>query len=150
MVRILIFLFLAGLVFEAQAQKPRDQTTTERAREMYRIIGVDDKEQWEKFVRENYSKELLERTIRSKVSSSTDGSQEKGEEKTAKSIEEKAMFFKRLHSDFGKSKIVSLEPKDQDVEMVLQNAEGLTGTFTLTFTTESPYLIDRIGIEVNN
>lgn len=150
MARILFLLFFAGLVFKVPAQKPRDQTTTERAREMYRVIGVDDNEQWEKFVRENYSKELLERTIRSKVSSSTEGGLDKGEEKTAKSVEEKAMLFKRLHSDFSKSKIVSLKPKDQDIEMILQNAEGLTGTFTLKFATESPFLIDLIGIEVTN
>jgi hypothetical protein len=55
-----------------------------------------------------------------------------------------------LHNDFGQSKIVSLKPKDQDLEMILQNAEGLTGTFTLKFAAESPYLIDQIGIEVNN
>jgi hypothetical protein len=150
MARILIYLFLAGLVLDAKAQKPKDQTTSERAREMYRVIGVDDKEQWEKFVRENYSKELLERTIRSKVSTSTEDGQGKSEEKTAKSIEEKAMLFRRLHNDFGQSKIVSLKPKDQDLEMILQNAEGLTGTFTLKFAAESPYLIDQIGIEVNN
>ncbi len=59
-------------------------------------------------------------------------------------------MFARLHEEFSGSKIVSIKPEGDKVEMVLNNGDGLTGTFKLRFEKTKPYLIDGIGIEDGN
>jgi hypothetical protein len=123
-------------------------TMEKRAREMQRVIRLDDKIAWEKFVRENYSQALIDKPMRAQVSSSVDGATPKTESKTANSIQEKAMMFQRLHSDFGDSKIISLTPKGDDIDMVLEGLDGLRGTFSLKFQPNEPHLIDNLGVNV--
>ncbi len=65
-------------------------------------------------------------------------------------LEAKAKMFARLHEDFGGSPIMSIKSKDENLEMVLNNGEGLIGTFKFRFEKTKPYLIDGIGIEAGN
>ena len=148
--RVLIACLAIAPVLSVFAQQVPAEVMERRAREMHRVIGLNDKVAWEKFVRENYSPALIEKPMRAKVTSSVNGATASSESKTATSIEEKAMLFERLHSDFGDSKILSLTNKEGSTEMVLQNADGLRGTFDLKFQPEKPYLIDGLGVNVVN
>jgi hypothetical protein len=132
----------------AKAQPSLDNAMEKRAREMHRVILLNDKTAWETFVRENYSQSLIDKPMRAQVSSSVNGATATSESKTATGIREKAMMFERLHDDFGDSQIRSLTPKGDTMEMVLQNTDGLTGTFSLKFQPASPYLIDGLGVNV--
>lgn len=123
-----------------------------RAREMHRVIGLDDKQQWIKFIKENYTQALIDKQQTMKVQSNENGnvSTSKEEIKESDKLEAKAKMFARLHEDFGGSKIVSIKPDGNKLEMVLNNGDGLMGTFKLLFDKNKPYLIDGIGIEAGN
>jgi hypothetical protein len=123
-----------------------------RAREMHRVISLDDKQQWIKFIKENYTQALIDKQQTMKVQSNENGSvsTSKEEMKEADKLEAKAKMFGRLHEDFGGSKIISIKSKEENLEMVLNNGDGLIGTFKLRFEKNKPYLIDGIGIEAGN
>ena len=123
-----------------------------RAREMHRVIGLDDKQQWIKFIKENYTQALIDKQQTMKVQSNDNGnvSTSKEEMKEEDKLEAKAKMFARLHEDFGGSQIMSIKSKDENLEMVLNNGEGLIGTFKLRFEKTKPYRIDGIGIEAGN
>ena len=69
---------------------------------------------------------------------------------STENIEDKTGMFQRLHQDFGNSKILSLKPNDEDLEMILESNAGLKGTFNLKFDKKDPYLIDGIGLRSVN
>lgn len=123
-----------------------------RARELHRVINLNDKQTWIKFIQENYTQALIDRPMTAKVQTNDGGSVTRAKEelKDADKIEAKAKMFARLHEDFSGSKIVSIKPEGDKLEMVLNNGDGLTGTFTLRFEKTKPYLIDGIGIEAGN
>jgi hypothetical protein len=123
-----------------------------RARELQRVINLNDKQAWIKFIKENYTQALIDKQMTAKVQTNDgDGvSNTKEELKDADKIEAKAKMFARLHEDFSGSKIISIKPEGDRLEMVLNNGDGLTGTFKLRFEKAKPYLIDGIGIEAGN
>lgn len=124
-----------------------------RAREMHRVIGLSDKEQWKKFIKENYTQALIDKPMRAVVQTSDNGStgtSSESQPKITDNVEAKAGMFQRLHEDFGKSKILSIKSGDGKVEMVVKNEDGLGGTFILKFDKNKPYLIDSLGIEVED
>lgn len=82
------------------------------------------------------------------VKTSDQNSPEVKTSKSTENIEDKAGMFQTLHQDFGNSKVLSLKPKDENLEMILESNSGLKGAFNLTFDKKAPYLIDGIGIEV--
>jgi len=99
-------------------------------------------------MKDNYSQAFLERPVKSKVQTS-DGDQSKSSESSATSLDEKARLFQRLHNDFGDSKIVTLKPTGESVEMILENTAGLKANFNVQFEAKKPYLIDGLRIQVN-
>jgi len=123
-----------------------EKVTEQRAREFHRVIGLNDKEQWKKFIQENYSKSMIERQMKTKTArhgeqgSSSDSKEIKG------TIEDKVAMFQRLHDDFGGSKIVSIKPNGENLVMELDKGD-MVGVFKLTFEKNKPYLIDRLGVE---
>jgi hypothetical protein len=123
-----------------------------RAREMHRVINLSDKQEWIKFIKENYTQALIDKQQTMKVQSNENGNVSASEEemKEADKLEAKAKMFARLHEDFGGSKIISLKTKQENLEMVLDNGDGLMGTFRLRYEKTNPYLIDGIGIEAGN
>ena len=147
MKRTITFLVFSLFCLGASAQETKEQVMEKRAREMHRVIKLSDKEQWKKFITENYTQAFIDKPIKSQVSKS-DGSGATAEKKeTAGNVEGKVNTFQRLHNDFGDSKIVSIKPMGDKVEMVL-SAGDLTGTFNLKFSAAKPYLIDGIGVQV--
>lgn len=147
-----IYTLLVFLVLNQTAFAQESSTMEKRAREMHRVIGLDDKQQWIKFIKENYTQVLIDKQQTMKVQSNENGnvSTSKNEMKEEDKLEAKAKMFARLHEDFGGSKIVSIKSKEENLEMVLNNGEGLIGTFKLRFEKTEPYLIDGIGIEAGN
>lgn len=147
MKRFILFAALGALTLQLFAQET--ETMERRAREMHRVIALDDREQWKAFMKENYTQSLIDKPMRTVVESS-DGraTAPASETKHTDNLEAKAGMFERLHDDFGKSKIVSIKPDGEKLEMVVKNSDGLSGTFKLKFSKDKPYLIDGLGIEV--
>jgi hypothetical protein len=113
---------------------------------MHRVICLSSKEDWKKFVKENYAQSLIDRPMKTKV----DGPSGTTETTVQENIDGKAMMIGRLHEEFGSSKIVSIKPEGESVKMELDNGQGLIGTFKLKFSKSQPYLIEGLGIEVGN
>lgn len=142
---ILLFsLLLAGSA--ACAQDSMEKVMESRAREMFRVIGLDDKESWKKFITENYTRALIEKPMQAKRDTgggSPSATTEKG------TVEGKAKMYEMLHNDFASGKITALTVKGETAKMSVSSS-NLAGTFTLKFSKEKPWLIDSIGIEVGN
>ncbi len=147
-----IYILFVFLILNQAAFAQESATMEKRAREMHRVIGLDDKQQWIKFIKENYTQALIDKQQTMKVQSNDNGnvSTSKEEMKEEDKLEAKAKMFARLHEDFGGSPIMSIKSKDENLEMVLNNGEGLIGTFKFRFEKTKPYLIDGIGIEAGN
>lgn len=145
-------LTILALVIVSSSLAQEITVMEKRARELHRVIGLDDKQQWIKFIKENYTQALIDKQQSMKVQSNENGtvSASKEEIKESDKLEAKAKMFARLHEDFGGSKIVSIKPDGNKLEMVLNNGDGLIGTFKLLFDKNKPYLIDGIGIEAGN
>lgn len=141
-----IFTLLLTLVF---LQDNPEQIMEKRAREMARVIMVNDSKQWKKFIQENYTQALIDKPMRAQVQTSDNGSSSSSS-KSADNLEAKASIFEQLHQDFGDGDITSVKVKDNKAEMVILSPGGLRGTFKLTFEPTKPYLISGLGIEAGN
>ena len=124
-----------------------EQTMEKRVREFHRVLMLSDKEQWKKFIQENYTKAFIEKRMRAKVARQ-DGESSSSENKDSNgTIEDKLKMFERLHDDFGGSKITSIKPSGENLQMELSSGD-LSGVFKFKFEKSKPYLIDGIGIDV--
>jgi hypothetical protein len=149
MKNLFLFICYAASVV-AYAQDAKQAAMEKRAREMHRVMGLNDKEQWKKFMTDNYTKAYLERPVKTSVTT-TEGESASSTTKTsiANNLEEKLKIFARLHEEFGKSKIALLKAVDGKIEMILENSSGHKGNFTFTFENKNPYLVDGVRVEVN-
>jgi hypothetical protein len=135
------------VAYTAFGQDSGEKTMENRAREFYRVIGLTDKNEYKKFMQENYTKAFLEKPVKmSRIVSEGDNTSS-SEEKPKDNLEAKTQMYAQLHDDFGGSKIVSVKQKENKVDMVLKSSSGLTGTFTFTFDKAKPYLIDGLGVQ---
>jgi hypothetical protein len=144
----LILLIFTGSSLVAYAQT-HEEIISRRATEFHRVLTVKDKDQWRKFMKENYTKALLERPVRAKIAHEGGGNATPAGNENPDPIESKLVMFERLNADFGNSKVVSLRPTGDQVEMIVSNG-GMTGTFRLTFDKAAPHLIDGIAVEVGD
>ena len=143
-----IICFFSVLVVGAQDKK--QATIEKRAREFHRVITINDMEQWKKFMKDNFSKSLLERPVKSRIETTeNESTASKGSTSSADRIEEKVKMFERLHTDFGKSKIIEFKTSNEMIDMVLENASGLKANLNVAFENQKPFLIDRIAVEIN-
>jgi hypothetical protein len=133
----------------AFGQESMEITMEKRAREMHRVLGLSDQEQWRKFIKENYTQTLIDKPMRAAVQEGDRGATT-SEVKSADNLEAKVKMYERLHEDFGGAKIVSIKSTAEVLKMVLDNGEGLIGTFQLKFDKNKPYLIDGLGIQAEN
>ena len=140
---LLVIVFFCKNGFSQELQ----QTMEKRAREFHRVIGLTDKDQWKKFIQENYTKALIEKPMKAKmVKQGEEGSSSESKEIKG-TVEDKVNMFQRLHDDFGGSKIVSIKPNGENLEMEL-SAGDLSGVFKFKFDKNKPYLIDGLGVQV--
>lgn len=143
---VLLLLF-SFIVLNSWAQNS-EKIMEDRAKELHRVLGLTDKEDYKKFMRENYTQTLLNKPVKmSKQISDSDGGNESSKSEGMDNLDAKAQMYTQLHQDFGASKLTSLNRTDNKIVMVLKNGDGLTGTFTLIFLKNKPYLIDTIGIQ---
>jgi hypothetical protein len=148
---LLLLICLCTGVTTIRAQESMRASMEKRARELHRVLCLDDKEQWKKFMKENYSKDFLARPVKATIETQgKEGGQAEKTTTTADNLEQKAQMFERLHKDFGTSKIISLKPDGEKVDMILENTAGLKGNFEIKFEKDKPYLIDGVGIRVNH
>lgn len=145
--KLLILLTFSLTVLSGYAQETLQQVMEKRAREMHRVICLSDKEQWKKFIKENYTQTLIDKPMRTQVSRSNDSGTTSEKSETGNNLDGKVDMLKRLHNDFGDSKISSIKSNGEKLEMVLSGS-SLTGTFTLKFSAVMPYLIEGVGIQV--
>ena len=138
-------LLLAVIVSFQCFSQASEKEMEKKAREFHRVIGLDDKEQWKKFIQENYAKSFIERLMK------TQQSQQEGETASSTTteikgtVEDKVKMLGRLHDDFGGSKISSIKSTSEGVEMVL-DGDDIVGTFKFKFENTKPYLITGIGM----
>lgn len=145
---IVLLCFAAGPVL---GQKSAEKEMEKVAREMFRVICVNDKEEWIKFMETYYTKALQEKPVQRKLD--TKGEKDvvimRSPSAQASPLDAKAAMFDQLHRDFGKGKITSLTTNGTLATMKLEDG-GRTANLTLTFTPQAPWLIDALGIEVEN
>jgi hypothetical protein len=146
------FLMFFCLSISSIAQESMATVMEKRAREMYRVINLSDKQEWITFIKENYTQALIDKQQTMKVHGNENGqvTSTTMEMNEADKLEGKAKMFARLHEDFNGSKIVSIKSKEENLEMVLDNGDGLIGTFKLKFVKNTPYLIEALGIQAGN
>jgi hypothetical protein len=150
----LVLLSLAGPV--ANGQEP-NAIMEKRVREMHRVLGLDDPAAWKKFIEENYTKTLIDKPMRAAVQEGDKGATTT-QTTTASNLDAKVKMFERLHDDFGGSKIVSMTAKGEVSKgnnstyyvMILDNGEGMKGTFQIKFEENAPYRINGLGIQADN
>ena len=153
MKQLILLAAIVGLTLPLMAQETPEKIMEKRARELHRVIGLNDKEQWKAFMKANYTQALIDKPMRAVVESSEGNSSSttsSSQSKATDNLEAKTAMFQRLHDDFGKSKITSIKTEGEKTEMVLKNEGGLSGTFMLTFSKNMHYLIDGLGIEVQD
>jgi hypothetical protein len=150
MKNLLLLLILCSLVSVARAQESMEKMMENRAREMYRVILLSDKDAWRKFIEENYTQKFIDKPMKSTVQATDSGSGDSinTEATTASSLEDKVNMYGVLHTDFQNSKITSIKQNGESVEMIAETTNGMKGIFTLKFDTTAPYLIDGMGIQV--
>jgi hypothetical protein len=143
----IVTLIIAAPIFAQEAS-----VMEKRAHEFQRVINLNDKQEWIKFIKENYTQALIDKPMTSQVQTNENGktSTSKTEMNENDKLEAKARMFARLHEDFSGSKLISMKTKDNNLEMVLNNGDGLIGTFKFKFEKTKPYLIDGISIEAGN
>ncbi len=140
-------LFVSALASICSLAQTMDQTMEKRAREFHRVIGLDNKADWKKFIEENYTKALIEKPMKARtVTEGEEGNSSESKEIKG-TIEDKVNMFQRLHDDFGGSKIISTKTNGENLEMTLSIGD-LSGVFKFKFDKGKPYLIDGIGIQV--
>jgi len=145
----LLLIFCSLAMVNALAQDSKETKMEARARELHRVMGLSDKEQWKKFMKENYTKSLLERPVKSAVETTDKESSSSTKTSTADNLEEKLKVFERLHNNFKNSKILSLKPVNGRIEMIIENPSHVKANFSITFENKQPYLIDGIRAEVD-
>lgn len=145
---IFLLIFITALCFQTFGQGASEQVMESRAKEMIRVISLNDKEQWKKFLRENCTEAFINKTMKAKVESSTSG-ETVAETNAADNLEAKAAMFARLHEDFGGGRITSIKTSGENVEMIVTDS-GVTGTFKLKFGKVTPYLIEGLVIQAGN
>lgn len=147
MKKLTLLFCLALIGTAALAQESMEKVMESRAREMFRVIGLDDKEAWKKFITENYTQALIEKPMQAKRDTGdgapSTASTQKG------TVEGKAQMYQMLHNDFAGGKITAFTITGETAKMSVSSS-NLAGTFTLKFSKEKPWLIDSIGIEVGD
>jgi hypothetical protein len=144
---------MMAVAFSAIAQKSEAVKKMERrANEFHRMITVNDKNAWIKFMQDNFTKTLQEKPFRRNVQKKdqeTDVLIEKSEKDGTGTLDAKTVLFDQLYRDFGTSKMKSLKTENNKSEMILEN-NGVMATLSIKYTEQAPYLIDGLGIEVKS
>jgi hypothetical protein len=142
----LSLLFISLSVF---CQTDNTKIHEQRANAFHQAILKSDKDTWRTFMKENFTTALIERPMRAQVSTSeNDGTSSNNTTSSETKLDAKLTMFQQLHNDFGKSKISSIKVSGNKTVMILNTGTGMKGVFSLEADAKSPWLIDKLGIEV--
>lgn len=151
--RFMKFLISSLILITAASTFAQETSVMEkRAHEFQQVININDKQAWIKYIKENYTQALIDKAMTAQVQTNDNGktSTSKTEMNQNDKLEAKAKMFALLYEDFSGSKLISMKTKENNLEMVLNNGNGLIGTFKFKFEKTKPYLIDGISIEAGN
>lgn len=122
---LMLFMTLALTSMSVNAQTSED-IMKDRAEKLHQTIKSMDKEAHKKFVKENYSKEFLDKVEASRHTG----------------------MLERLNKDFSDSKMVSIKIKGNKLLMLLEkNSDNHQVTFDISFDPNDNYKIKGMGIE---
>lgn len=82
-------------------QNTMEKIMESRAREFHKVLDLSDKESCKKFMKENYTKEFLEKPIKlNRLMSGSDGGNSLAN-RSQDNLDTKAEMYGQLHNDFG-------------------------------------------------
>jgi hypothetical protein len=122
------------------------QTMEKKAKEMIRVISLSDESAYRKFIKENYTEQLINKPMRRKVDS-PDGSKAT-EDKAESNGEAKVKMYGMLHGDIGNGKILSMKRDGDKLTVDVSGDTGSSVTFVLTFLKTEPGLIDGFSVQM--
>ena len=133
-----VLMVTSGLFLAAFAQESTEKVMEKRALEMHRVLGLSSKDAWKKFVKENYSQAFIDKQCEHKWR------KEKPTPRKGKPLitwRARQWSSNDCMKNFGSSKIVSIKSEGEILKMILENEQGLSGTFQLKFDKARPYLV---------
>ncbi|MCG2459773.1 hypothetical protein K8352_03350 [Flavobacteriaceae bacterium F89] len=117
-------LFMMGTII-AKGQSP-EEILKKRAEEMYEVLKCSDENNWKNYIKSNYSKKMLEKY----------------------ELSRHVAMFKNLNRNFTKSKLNSIEIKNQEVLMLIERTtDKHLVTFELNYDKEDDFKFNGISIE---
>ncbi|HEY0653164.1 MAG TPA: hypothetical protein VGD65_08545 [Chryseosolibacter sp.] len=143
---ITLTLFLFS--FHVFGQDDKSKLLEQRARNLHNVLGKNNKAAWKSFMTRNFTQALIERPMRAQVVTTENDNASSTSTSTEHAIEAKLAMFERLHQDFGKAKVSSVKVEGDKVAMTVTTDHGMTAIFRMEAEPKSPWLIDKLTIEV--
>ena len=143
---VTLALFSLFVVFAAQAQDKKT-IIENRCKELVRVLNLGEKDQWRKFIKENYTEAWINKKMRLQVQGGPDGSAPANNSNETTELESKVGLFQRFHDDLGKGTISNIKIEGDNADVQVKGETGLDLSFALKFTPAVPHLIDGLGVQ---
>jgi hypothetical protein len=143
---VTLALFSLFVVFAAQAQDKKT-IIENRCKELVRVLNLGEKDQWRKFIKENYTEAWINKKMRLQVQGGPDGGAQTNTTDDAVNLEAKVGLFQRLHDDIGKGTISNLKVDGDNADVQVKGESGLDLALALKFTSDAPHLIDGLSVQ---
>jgi hypothetical protein len=143
---VTLALFSLFVVFAAQAQDKK-AIIENRCKELVRVLNQSEKDQWRKFIKENYTEAWINKKMRLQVQGGPDGSAPANTSNEATELESKVGLFQRFHDDLGKGTITNIKIDGDNADVQVKGESGLDLAIALKFIADAPHLIDGLGVQ---
>jgi hypothetical protein len=143
---VALAMFSLFFVFDAQAQDKK-AIIENRCKEMVRVITLGEKDQWRKFIKENYTEAWINKKMRAQIQGGPDGGAQTTTSDELANLEAKVGLFQRLHDDMGKGTITNLKIDGDNADVQVKGETGLDLTLALKFIPDAPHLIDGLSVQ---
>ncbi len=143
---VTLALFSLFVVFTAQAQDKKT-IIENRCKELVRVLNLGEKDQWRKFIKENYTEAWINKKMRLQVQGGPDGGAPANNNNETTELESKVGLFQRFHDDLGKGTISDIKIDGDNADVQVKRETGLDLSFALKFTPVAPHLIDGLGVQ---
>lgn len=144
---VAIAMFSLFVVFAAQSQDKK-AIIENRCREMVRVIIAGEKDEWRKFIKENYTEAWINKKMRAQIQGGPDaGAQTNTTTDEMANLEAKVGLFQRLHDDLGKGTITNLKVDGDNADVQVKGETGLDLSLSLKFIPDAPHLIDGLSVQ---
>lgn len=143
---VTLSLFSLFIVLAAQAQDKKT-IIENRCKELVRVLNLGEKDQWRKFIKENYTEAWINKKMRLQVQGGPDGGAPSNNSNETTELESKVGLFQRFHDDLGKGTITNIKIDGDNADVQVKGETGLDLSFALKFTPAAPHLIDGLGVQ---